>query len=134
MKAKSLAAALLASLDEVIAVVIIIFWLPYLGVEIPPLYAFTILVGLAIFSYLLYQVIKPVVVKPPLVGAEAMVGLTGETLTRLSPKGLVAVGGEKWRAVALEGFIGEGEKVLVVAVEGLTLKVKRRQPEPSGIL
>ena len=119
MKAKSLAAAMLASLDEVIAVVIIIFWLPYLGVEVPPLYAFTILVGLAIFSYLLYRVIKPVVVKPPLVGAEAMVGLTGETLTKLSPKGLVVVGGEKWRAVALEG---------------LTLKVKRCQPEPSGIL
>ncbi|RLI15255.1 MAG: hypothetical protein DRO43_01755 [Candidatus Hecatellales archaeon] len=134
MKTKILAVALLASLDEVIAVAAILFWLPHLGIEFPLSYALSVLAGLALLSYFIYRIIKPVVVKPPIVGVEAMIGLTGEALTMLNPKGLVAVGSEKWKAVALEGPISEGEKVSVVAVEGLTLKVKKRQPDSSGIL
>jgi membrane-bound serine protease (ClpP class) len=134
LNAKTLAVALLASLDEVIAAAAILFWLPHLGIEVPPSYALAVLAGLALLSYLLYRIIKPVVVKPPIVGVEAMLGLTGEALTMLNPKGLVAVGSEKWKAVSLEGPISEGEKVSVVAVEGLTLKVKKRQPDSSGIL
>jgi len=134
LKTKTLAVALLASLDEVVAVVIILLWLPHLGIKVPPSYTITILAGLAFLSYLLYRIIKPVVVKPPIIGVEAMIGLTGQALTTLNPRGLVAVGSEKWKAVALEGPIREGEKVLVVAVEGLTLKVKKGQPASSGIL
>jgi membrane-bound serine protease (ClpP class) len=57
-------------------------------------------------------------------GTEGMVGEIGEARTALNPTGRVFVHGEQWSAEG-EGEIGAGEKVEVVGVDGMRLKVRR---------
>jgi membrane-bound serine protease (ClpP class) len=57
-------------------------------------------------------------------GAEAMIGQTGEALTDINPEGKVMVSGEIWNAYS-KHTIKKGEKVEIVAVEGLKLKVRK---------
>jgi len=60
-------------------------------------------------------------------GTEGMVGRKGIAKTNLSPDGMILVEGEDWSAQAEEGEIKIGEEVEVIGVEGLKLKVKKRQ-------
>jgi membrane-bound serine protease (ClpP class) len=64
--------------------------------------------------------------RQPVVGKEWIIGQVGEARTDLSPTGTVFVGGTWWTAEAVDGEIKAGEKVEVVAMEGLRLKVKRK--------
>ena len=60
--------------------------------------------------------------------APSVVGEVGVATTALDPRGSVHVGGETWSAVSDSGEeIGEGEEVIVVDMEGLTLKVFRAE-------
>ncbi len=59
----------------------------------------------------------------PATGAEGLVGEVGVARTPLEPDGQVFVRGELWRAVSEDGAIAEGERVQVVGVESLTLRV-----------
>ena len=53
-----------------------------------------------------------------------LVGQTGRTTTELTPQGSVQVASELWSAVSDSGeSIAEGEEVIVLDVDGLTLKV-----------
>ncbi len=61
--------------------------------------------------------------RPVVTGKEALIGKVGEARTELRPEGSVWVYGSLWHAVSLDGFIGQGEKVRVMRVEGLTLYV-----------
>jgi membrane-bound serine protease (ClpP class) len=58
-------------------------------------------------------------------GTEGMVGDVGEVIESLDPSGLVRVHGEIWQAVTEGEPVQKGEKVSVVAVEGLKLLVKK---------
>ena len=60
-------------------------------------------------------------------GSQGMSEARGRALTKLDPKGTVLAEGERWRARAAEGEIGEGEGVEVVGQEGFTLIVRRRE-------
>jgi len=60
-------------------------------------------------------------------GTEGMVGRKGIAKTNLSPDGMILVEGEDWSARVEEGEIKTGEEVEVIGVEGLKLKVKKRQ-------
>ncbi|MFN3420141.1 MAG: NfeD family protein [Armatimonadota bacterium] len=62
----------------------------------------------------------------PVVGQEWLVGQIGEARTDLAPTGTVFVGGTWWTAEAVDGEIKAGEKIEVVAMEGLRLKVRRK--------
>lgn len=56
------------------------------------------------------------------VGVEALVGKAGVASTDLWPEGQVKIGGEIWQA-RCDGGCDAGTKVVVRAVEGLTLVV-----------
>jgi membrane-bound serine protease (ClpP class) len=62
--------------------------------------------------------------RPPTTGAQALVGQVGVTRSPLAPTGDVFIQGELWKAVAEGGEIREGERVQVVGIENLTLRVK----------
>jgi membrane-bound serine protease (ClpP class) len=68
-------------------------------------------------------------------GSGALLGKEGVATTELAPRGSVRVSGEEWTAVADVGPIQAGETVEVIAVEGLTLRVRRpyewRLPDDS---
>ncbi|MBI3455189.1 MAG: nodulation protein NfeD, partial [Candidatus Rokubacteria bacterium] len=61
----------------------------------------------------------------PTTGAEGLVGQVGVVRTPLDPEGQVFVRGEIWRAVSDAGAISEGERVRIVSVDSLTLRVTR---------
>jgi membrane-bound serine protease (ClpP class) len=61
-------------------------------------------------------------VSKPQTGLEALVGMVGVVRENLSPEGKVFVSGELWNAVA-DQTLFVGEKVQVVSVENLRLKV-----------
>lgn len=63
--------------------------------------------------------------RKPVSGKEGMIGERGVVKSKLSPEGTVLVHGELWKAVSLSGDIEEGERIEVVEVDGLLLKVKR---------
>ncbi|MDQ3572957.1 MAG: NfeD family protein [Actinomycetota bacterium] len=57
-------------------------------------------------------------------GAEGMIGERAAVTERCDPEGRVMVRGEIWRAVACRGLeFDAGERVRVVAVDGLTLRI-----------
>jgi membrane-bound serine protease (ClpP class) len=65
--------------------------------------------------------------RKPMTGTEGLVGEIGEAFTTLSPKGQVRVHGELWNAESISGKIAKGERIKVVAVENLSLRVERTQ-------
>jgi membrane-bound serine protease (ClpP class) len=57
-------------------------------------------------------------------GAEGMVGMVAVADGDLGPEGWVKVSGERWKAVA-ESPVAAGERVVVTAMDGLSLKVRK---------
>jgi membrane-bound ClpP family serine protease len=56
-----------------------------------------------------------------------LIGKTGYTMTDLNPLGMAQVAGEQWSVQLVEDEepLKKGEKVIVTAVEGLRLRVRR---------
>jgi membrane-bound serine protease (ClpP class) len=65
----------------------------------------------------------------PATGSEGLIGEMGVARTPIDPEGQVFVRGEIWRAVSDAGAIPEGERVRIVGLQGLTVKVTRA---PAG--
>jgi membrane-bound serine protease (ClpP class) len=63
-------------------------------------------------------------IRRPQIGAEALSGMIGEVKRDILPEGTVFVNGELWNALANEDIFS-GEKVEVVSVENLRLKVRK---------
>ena len=59
-------------------------------------------------------------------GSEELVGMEGEALDDFDGGGNVWIHGERWRATS-PSSISKGDGIVVVAVDGLTLRV-----EPTG--
>ena len=60
----------------------------------------------------------------PVTGSEGLIGRGAVAETDLRPDGWVLVVGELWRGVA-DGEVASGERVTVVGVDGLTLRVRK---------
>lgn len=60
----------------------------------------------------------------PATGTDILIGRLGESLDELRPVGQVEINGEVWSAVSVSGPIKQGEKVRIIAVNGLTLSVE----------
>ncbi len=60
------------------------------------------------------------------IGYEELVGMEGEAITDLNPRGRVFIHGEYWEAESTSGEIKSGEKVVVESVEKFLLKVKKK--------
>jgi membrane-bound serine protease (ClpP class) len=63
--------------------------------------------------------------RPAVTGRDALIGGQGVADGELAPDGWVRIFGERWRGVA-DTPVGSGDRVTVVGVEGLTLKVRPR--------
>ncbi len=117
--------ALLADDIAIAFIVLLILGLLNVTVTLPVVIILAVfLVGLTL---VLHRLVIPALRRKKASGAESMVGLEGEVMDALKPAGLVKVKGEYWKAQAIAGDIDEGEKVEVVGVERLVLKVKRKE-------
>jgi membrane-bound serine protease (ClpP class) len=65
----------------------------------------------------------------PLVGVETMVGKLGVARSDLDPTGFVYVNGEYWSAEADRESVREGDRVIIMAVHGLKVLVRRQERE-----
>ena len=114
-------------LDNVVALILIIFILRYFKIEIPlPIIVIAaILIGTLLFIQL--RAIIPDFRRKPVTGQDRMIGLKGRVTKTLSPTGNVAVEGEHWKAKSVnDDVIGADESVEVMEVNGLILLVSRK--------
>jgi membrane-bound serine protease (ClpP class) len=102
-------------------------------VEVPgfPRVSIPLVVGTGVFLAASFIAIVTFALKaqrrPIQTGVEAVPGHIGVVRAELNPRGIVYLLGEQWSAELVEGTapVLEGEKVEIVKIEGLTLKVKR---------
>ena len=117
---------LVVLLDEVIVVALVFLALWLLGVEIPlPVIIVTaLLLGGIIF--ITYKLVIPALHKKRITGSDGMIGLEGTVIEPLTPVGAVRVEGENWKAKSVGENIAVGEEVEILGLEGLTLRVSRK--------
>jgi membrane-bound serine protease (ClpP class) len=84
-----------------------------------------VIVAFAAFVIVLVRLVVQAQRRKPVTGREGLLGLAGRAETDLAPEGWVLVAGERWRGVGEDGPIGGGEPVVVVAMQGLTLRVRK---------
>jgi membrane-bound ClpP family serine protease len=117
---------LIALLDDiaVLALVFVVLWV--FKVEIP--LSVVIVVGIVVGSliFIVHRAVVPSLRRKRVTGAEGMIGMEGEVVASLKPRGIIRVGGEYWQAESLDGDIETGEEVEIVEVDRLKLEVKRR--------
>jgi membrane-bound serine protease (ClpP class) len=83
--------------------------------------------GTSAFFVFVVGAVYRVMRRGPLVGGDAMVGQLATVSHELAPQGTVELQGELWRAELVDGpnaRIEPGQRVQVVSVDGLTLKVR----------
>ncbi len=101
------------------------------GRRVAPLVLVGTTAGAAAASFGLAFLVRQLGRQPPLQTSERLIGAEGIAQTDLDPEGTVWVRGETWTARAAAGRIAAGERVRVLAVEGLRLRVARAQPPPA---
>jgi len=80
--------------------------------------------AMALFGGLIVFAVGRAMVLGQVSGVDDLVGLVGKSVTPLDPEGKVFVRGEYWNAGADEE-IEEGEAVVVAAIDGLHMTVRR---------
>jgi len=113
-------------LDEAVAVAVVLFILWVLKIEIPLPIAIVGALLLGASIYITHKAIIPTFHKRKVTGAEGLIGLEGEVIEPLTPKGLVMVKGEYWKAKSVGENIAVGEEVEILELVGLTLMVRRK--------
>ena len=117
---------LVALLDEIVVLAIVLLALWYFKVEIP-LWAMVVLgLVLGAFAFITHRALVPSLRRKKVTGAEGMIGLTGEVVVSLTPKGVIKVSGEHWQAKCLDEDIEAGEEVEIVRIDRLKLEVRRK--------
>ncbi|MFC2003193.1 NfeD family protein [Chloroflexota bacterium] len=111
-------------LDDVAVALFILFILWLLKVPISMSIIIFLILFFIAFTLVVHKLVIPALHKKPTTGAEGMIGVEGEVVEPLMPKGLISVRGEYWQARSVGENIAVGEIVEIVAIEGLTTKVK----------
>lgn len=112
-------------LDEAAAVGIVLLIIWVLEIEIPLPITIVAALALGALVFVIHKAVIPTFHKKQVTGSEGMIGMRGRVIKPLTPKGVVRVGDESWKAKSSGEGIETGEEVEVVGVEGLTLKVRR---------
>ncbi|MBN1176693.1 MAG: hypothetical protein JXA51_03325 [Dehalococcoidales bacterium] len=115
----------IALLDDVAALALIFVILWFFDVKISLVGIIVIGLVLGTIIFIVHRAIVPSLRRRKVAGAEGMVGLTGEVTQALTPKGVIKVRGEYWKARSVEGEIDVDEEVEVTVIKGLELEVRR---------
>jgi membrane-bound serine protease (ClpP class) len=104
------------------------------GVRVSPL----VIVPVAAFAGFFFLVVVRAAMKlrhrPVVTRTETLVGTEGTVIRDLGPIGVVQVAAEEWTAETVRGAPTRGDRVRVVAMEGLKLKVEPiEEPAPQAV-
>jgi membrane-bound serine protease (ClpP class) len=85
--------------------------------------------GASIGAFFLFVITSIIRIRrqPVVVGSHTLIGRRAVTRSPLDPDGMVFVDGEYWTATLEDGSAEEGEEVVVTAVEGLKLMVRKQE-------
>lgn len=111
-------------LDESAAVALVFLVLWVFEIEIPLSVAIVMALALGALIFVIHKAVIPTFHQKQITGSEGMIGMKGRVIKPLTPKGVVRVGDESWKAKSSGEYIEIGQEVEVVGVEGLTLKVR----------
>jgi membrane-bound serine protease (ClpP class) len=96
-----------------------------------------LLIGTGIVIAAFFVMVASAIVRarrmPASMGTAALIGQTATARSYLNPDGFIFLRGERWKAIAEDAPVREGERVKVTSVKGLTLTVRRpdEQPPPA---
>ena len=121
--------AIVSTLMEETALVVIVFWgLPWLGIHLPLWGSIVLLIILMVtwgtYTVITYWMGSRALREKPVLGLPDMVGSKGEVVSPLAPDGLVKIRGELWIAESESGEVALGGKVIVVGQDRLKLVVR----------
>jgi membrane-bound ClpP family serine protease len=115
----------LASLiDDAVVLGLIFLGLWAFHIKITLAVILTMAAVMAVFIVIMHKAVIPALKRRKVTGAEGMIGAIGTVTAALDPVGMVDIGGEHWKASGVNGKIGTGVEVEVVAITGLKLVVK----------
>jgi membrane protein implicated in regulation of membrane protease activity len=119
---KFTAYAIITDLLEEAALVAVILWLlPKFGINIPLWGLILSMIALGAYSYMTYRLGKKALDKKPMISPDT--GSKGRATTPLTPEGYVRVGAELWKASSTGSNIDKGEEIVIIGIEGMTLRV-----------
>jgi membrane-bound ClpP family serine protease len=109
---------------KALAIIAIYVWLmPMWGISLPSWVLIPVYIVLVIYEIATFRIGRKTLQRKAATPSEAIVGLCGKATTLLDPEGYVKVNGELWHALSNEARIDEGEDVVVVETDRLTLYV-----------
>ena len=106
------------------ALAAIVLWLlPLWAINIPMWGIILIVVAFLVYEIITFRVGRRALERKPAIWSEAIVGRCGKATTPLTPDGYVQVNGELWHALSIDTNINEGDDIVVVELDRLTLRV-----------
>jgi len=106
------------------ALLSVVLWLlPLWGVNIPIWGIILIVATFLTYEIVTFRLGRRALERKPVIWSEAIVGRCGKATTPLTPDGYVQVNGELWHAFSSDININEGDDIVVVELDRLTLRV-----------
>ena len=106
------------------ALAAVVLWLlPLWGINIPIWGLILIVITFLCYEIVTFRIGRRALERKPVIWSEALVGCCGKATTPLTPKGYVQVNGELWRALSSDMSINEGDEIVVLELNRLTLRV-----------
>ncbi len=126
-RAKDWLKVLVLLLDEVVIIFLVILALRFFEIKLPlPVIVIIALIA-GILIFIVHKAVIPTFHKKQVTGREGMIGLQGSVVESLTPIGVVTVAGEYWKAKSADENIEVDEDVEVIGIDGLTLRVQRKE-------
>lgn len=113
-------------LEEAGIVLLMVVLLPAFGINVPPWGTLAVVIGFAVFSYIMYRIGHPTVLYEGVTDPGSIVGKGGVVEVDLNPAGYVRVEGELWKAASAGGGLHKGDEVVITGINGLELTVERK--------
>jgi len=108
-------------------VILVILVLGFFGIQIPLPITIAIAIVVGIFVFIIHIAVIPSFHRKQVTGREGMMGLQGRVVEPLNPLGAIIAKGEYWKAKSLDDNIKVDENVEIIGMDGLILKVKRKE-------
>jgi membrane-bound ClpP family serine protease len=115
-------------LDEVIVIALVLGVLWVLKVRVPFWAAIVVALLLVGIVFIVHKLVIPTFHVRKVTGREGMIGLVGEVIEPLTPRGVIRIEGEYWKARAVAGDVPAGEEVEILDLKRHVLEVKSKKP------
>jgi membrane-bound ClpP family serine protease len=116
-----------SSFEQATLVAAVLWILPLIDINLPLWVLAPATIVLQAYNVFSYKKSIQALRTQPIPGMANMVGTQGETVSTLTPDGLVKIRGELWAATAANGNIVNGRDITVVEQSGLKLVVRESE-------